>query len=420
MLSFLRNLNSTFVSLLTNYYTMKYFTFTLTIFLFTLNFHLFYAQQTDESLKKTEQFKPEVKFGGRIHYDFEFLKQKQAVEDYTLSGQEFRRVYITASGSVSENIKFKAEIDVAQGKVGYRDVFIELTKIPGIGGNLIFGSQAEPSGFESLLGSNYIPFIEKTPITATQTFRWNSGIGYENFGILKGKLALQMTYGFNGYNTEGFVDKNIDKGGHFVGRLSSPVYFDKENHTLMHLGMHYEHRKYTENPTDYTLKFRPENHLGNTINVLISNLDYQQDFGFEIAAQKGPLSFHAEYEDAGYHREFTTSHIKGYYALVSYFLTGDYRSYKEGLFSRVTPRKNLNWEQKTWGAFEVLARYSGFDYSDLVTSGYNDRVNSLALGLNWYLNANSRLMYNYVISDLHETGDNNKLNQHLFRIQVDF
>jgi len=60
------------------------------------------------------------------------------------------------------------------------------------------------------------------------------------------------------------------------------------------------------------------------------------------------------------------------------------------------------------------------DFSEVVTTGYSDKVNNITLGFNFYLNSHSRLMYNYVISDFNREGDNNKLNASLIRLQVDF
>lgn len=377
-------------------------------------------QEVVLSDQKEQIIKPEVKFGGRIHYDFEFLNQNLDTDDYVFKGQEFRQVYITAIGSLSKHIKFKAEVDFAGAKIAYRDVYIKFMDIPKIGGNFIIGSQAEPTGMDMLASSNCIPFKERSPMTATQSFRWNSGFGYENFGIFKGKMGLQMTYGFNGKNTEGFTDVALENGAHFVARISSPVYKLNEKNELIHVGVHYENRKYTKEPANYILKFRTENHMGNQISIPFEMLKNQQDYGFEMAVQKGAWSFQSEYEMAGYHTLTHNYTIKGYYVLASYFLTGDHRTYKEGIFSRVNPKNNFDFDAKTYGALEMLIRYSGFDYSDVVLGDYENQVNSWALGMNWYFNSNARLVYNYVITNLNQAGENHPLNQHLVRVQVDF
>ena len=146
----------------------------------------------------------------------------------------------------------------------------------------------------------------------------------------------------------------------------------------------------------------------------------QNEFGFEFASILGPLTIQGEYENVKYKTLAKDYKVNDYYGIVSYFLTGDHRSYKNGVFGRVSPYKNFSFEDKTFGALEVLARYSNIDYSDVITTGNNDKVKSISLGLNWYFYSHSRLMYNYVVSDFNKTGDNNKLIQHLFRVQLDF
>ena len=382
-----------------------------------------FSQSNEEVEKKEQEIKPEVKIGGRIHYDFEFLSQKNGIsasEDYYFAGQEFRSVYITAIGSLTKNIKFKLELDFAGGKMGYRDMYIKFVDIPLIGGNVILGSQAEPSGLELLSGGNYVLFKEKTPLTATQNYRWNSGFGYENFNLLNKKLGLQMTYAFNGKNTEGFTDTTLENGAHFVARLTSPIIENTEKKQLVHVGVNFENRKYTKEPTNYTLRFRPENHMGYQVSIPFINLKKQIDYGFELAANSGPFSVQSEYALSGYQTTTKNYQIKSYYAVVSYFLTGENRKYNEGVFGRVYPYDNLDFDNKTYGAFELLLRFSEINYEQVMTEGKDDRVKSIAFGLNWYFNSHARLMYNYILSDFNKSVDNNKLNQHLFRVQVDF
>jgi len=49
-----------------------------------------------------------------------------------------------------------------------------------------------------------------------------------------------------------------------------------------------------------------------------------------------------------------------------------------------------------------------------VTGGEMD---SVALGLNWYLNPNTRLMWNYAMSDVQDEGD---VDTFEMRVQIDF
>lgn len=387
-----------------------------------LGFQTVQAQEaTTDDVKVEQTVKPTVKFGGRIQYDFEFLNQEiDGADDYRVNGQEFRRVYLEAGGTIYKNIKYKAQIELAGGEIAYRDMYVKFTKLPGIGGDLAFGSMAEATGLDMATSSKYISFFERSMLTNTQAFRWNSGIHYSNFGILDGKIGMQMSYSFNGDHTGGFVEKDLEDGAHFVARLTSPIYENKDQNQVVHVGVNYESRKRTEDPSDYTLKFRTENHMGSKVEVDFAGLETQNDIGFELAANFGPLSFQGEYEVAGYNTVDEDYKVNGYYAAVTYFVTGDHRGYKKGAGSRVKPFSNFCIKDGEFGALELVARYSAMDFSDFRTENVELKsVGNITAGFNWYLNSHARLMYNYVVTN-YDQQDINNMNGHLVRLAVDF
>ena len=79
------------------------------------------------------------------------------------------------------------------------------------------------------------------------------------------------------------------------------------------------------------------------------------------------------------------------------FLTGEYQPYelKAGTFGRVVPLRNFNiWDGPSgWGAWQVLARYNTIDLNDNGINGGN--LNSFTFGVNWFWNANAKMMLNY-------------------------
>ena len=396
---------------------------TLVIILLLSGLNTAFAQEKNKDERVGVNVKPTVGLHGRIQYDFEFLKIKDGIasgEDYTSKGQEFRRVSLEAGGAIYKNIKYKVQIELAGGGVAYRDIYIQFTDLPLVGGDFSLGSVAEPTGLEMATSSKYMPFTERAMLTNTQNFRWNSGLHYSNFGLMNGQLGLQMSYAFNGNNKEGFLDTDLQEGNHFVARLTSPVVLNNEKNQLIHLGINYEHRQRTSEAADYILKFRPENHIGNKISVPTPALETQQDVGFELAGILGPFSLQTEYELAGYLTKDKDYTIKAYYVAATYFITGEHRAYKHGAFSRVKPFENFCAKDKEFSAIELAIRYSVMDYSDIITTGFDDRVSDITVGVNWYLNSHTRMMYNYVVTDFHAKGDNNPLHANLVRAQTDF
>ena len=80
----------------------------------------------------------------------------------------------------------------------------------------------------------------------------------------------------------------------------------------------------------------------------------------------------------------------------SWMLTGE-----DATFRAVTPRNNFDPRNGGWGALQVVARYSYLDIDDGLFPIFADpaelptRVANWGLGLNWYLNRNIRVAFNY-------------------------
>ena len=115
-----------------------------------------------------------------------------------------------------------------------------------------------------------------------------------------------------------------------------------------------------------------------------------------------------------------THQIMSYYGQVSYFLTGENRPYKNSLagFGRVKP--NNNYGENGWGALEIAVRFSAIDFKE------NGSLEDITFGLNWYLNPNTRMMFNYVMGERtngpeldNESGITSE-NAIMMRIQLDF
>jgi phosphate-selective porin OprO/OprP len=106
-----------------------------------------------------------------------------------------------------------------------------------------------------------------------------------------------------------------------------------------------------------------------------------------------------------------SNNFYGAYAYVSYFLTGESRPYnrKLGVFDRVRPYENF-FRVRTGdgdvvtgrGAWEVAYRFSYVDMLDGLTPSTGTKGAAIAadhtLGLSWYMNPYTRVMFNYVHS----------------------
>ena len=345
-----------------------------------------------------------LKFGGRIMFDYAFWNTNVNGTDESFSGSEFRRVRLFNSGQVYKNVKYKVQFDFDGDGASFKDVYIEITKVPFVG-NIKVGHFKEPFRLEALTSSKYMTFMERGLPIAFSPER-NVGLMLHN-SYMDNKLSIQA-----GIFQNGLSDEEQNGNRNITSRISYlPI---NNNDQLLHLGIGFSSRKNSDNT--YSVSTRPENHMGNKlISASIENVEQTNLIGTEMAWVMGPLSVQGEYimntVDADETYNFTS-----YYGQISYFLTGEKRKYKNSLagFDRVSPGKNLG--NDGMGALELAARYSSMDLSEANGGILND----ITLGLNWYLNPSTRIMFNYVMGVADVNSEDINENTLQMRMQIDF
>ena len=343
-----------------------------------------------------------LKFGGRIMSDYAIWNNGNE----TFSGTEFRRVRFFNSGKVYGNVKYKLQLDFAGGGVSFKDVYMEVA-MP-YAGNVKVGHFKEPFRLEALTSSKYITFMERALPIAFSPER-NVGIMlHESF--MDDKLSIQA--GLFREASSG-NDKMIDDVRNITTRITFlPI---NNDNNLLHLGAAFSSRSSSDDT--YSVSSRAENHLGTKLlDMDLDNVTGMNLMGAEMAFVMGSFSVQGEYVVNSVEAMEDYS-FSGYYGQVSYFLTGEKRKYKNSLagFDRVKPNKNMK-EGEGLGAFEVAARYSSMDLSEAHAGTLND----ITVGLNWYLNPCTRLMFNYVMGTLDNHGVETTENTFQCRMQIDF
>jgi len=351
----------------------------------------------------------EVKFGGRIMYDM----AAWGADEFDYTGTEFRRVRLYSSGKMYGTVKYKLQLDFSGGKVSFKDVWMELIKLP-IQGNLRVGHFKEPLRLEALTSSKYITFMERGLPIAMSPER-NTGAMYHT--TIGEKLSLQT-----GIFRESDAFGDDETANNNINITSRATYLAiNEGDKLLHVGIANSRRK--SDDKIYNFSSRAENHLGNKlIDVEFNNQVKDINiFAGEIAYVNGSFSLQAEALQTTINTETgelntpINDEIISYYGQVSYFLTGESRSYKSSLagFGRVSPKNNYG--ENGWGALEVAARFSAIDMQE------DGSLEDITIGLNWYLNPNTRIMFNYVKGEMvNELGEITLENAVMMRVQLDF
>jgi phosphate-selective porin OprO/OprP len=357
-----------------------------------------------------ENFK--LKIGGRLQTDWLFSSEDNAIKSDVgeqEDGVEFRRARIYFSGLIYDNVEYKLQLDFEGGDADFKDAYLGLTDFPL--GNLRMGHFKEPFSLDELTSSKYITFMERA---LPNIFAPGRNTGFMLHNVASDE---RMTTAIGVFRDTDDYGENVDDGGYNItGRVTALPIYENKGANLLHLGAAYSYR----NPDDsIQYQQRPEAHLTDSFVDTGSIAGDQVDLiGLEAAWVDGPLSLQGEYMMADADRLGGGSDIKfdGYYVQASYFLTGEHRNYKtsEGAFSRTKPRENYSAAGGS-GAWEVKARYSGLDLSDKdITGGELDNISA---GLNWYLNPNTRIMWDYVHADKDDVGQADMV---MMRLQFDF
>ena len=201
----------------------------------------------------------------------------------------------------------------------------------------------------------------------------------------------------------------------FAARLSGAVWHNNEDTSLVHLGASYRRNEDVFNATNglsgFQFRARPE--IRNTprfVDTQFIAADHTDFVGLEAATVFGRLSIQGEYvrsfvQNATVGTGTADVDADGYYVMASYFLTGEHRPYgrSNGGFGRINPRKNISPRDGLGmflsGAWEAKARYSRVDLSNFD----GGRIETVTVGLNWYLIPNSKILVDYILADREAT-----------------
>jgi len=339
-----------------------------------------------------------LKIGGRINSDW-YTGEVENGDSPT--GTRFRRARIRAQGILQKHYIFDWQYDFAgDGAAKWRNLYIGYTGMDWA--TIRVGQFKEPFGLEQLTRADHIAFMERAPLDLLVPAR-ETGLML-NHEILDKRTTwavglFQNTNEFGDGEDEDAEDGDWD----LTGRLTTLAWYQDEGRRLLHLGLGYSHREWDDDPFRVRSRgsFRRGDHLVDTGAYEVDDLDL---FGAETALVLGPLSLQSEYVLADVNPTHHGSQdINGFYAEMSYFLTGEYRPYKSGAFTRLNPKRNLD-RDGGWGAWEIAFRYGQLNLDETPVSGaMGGELDDFVVGLNWYLNPNVRVMSNYVHSESNDS-----------------
>lgn len=357
-------------------------------------------------------FKPR----GRLFIDFWNSNDDKNLEN-DFDATEVRTARLGGEGTIT-GIKYKLEAEFEEdGLTGLTDAYLQIKAFK----PLVFtiGQQKTGNSLEELTSSRHITFMERGGMTDVFSFSRQIGIkashDADNWGAAVGL--------FRG----SFGDKTPDEETTVAGRtyFHGKVANDKG---MFHVGGSFRYRDFAKTAQTVKYRQRPHSHI-QTRYVNTGTLAADEDlfFGVEGAVVLGPFSSQAEWgwqsakAIGGSDPDFNAGYVD-----ISYFITGETRSYKKGFFQRPKVKKPLG--QGGYGAWQVAFRTDFVDLRDSAVQG-GEQVTYI-VGVNWYLNRWSRIMFNYAHSDIDDSTagaaaltdiqGENQIDSFGFRTQFDF
>lgn len=328
-----------------------------------------------------------LRLRARFENDWGFMDSGSAVENSVGSlsdGTEVRRMRLGLQGNIYENIPFKAQVDFASGAAEFRSVYAGITDLPVLG-NIRIGNQREPFGLERNTGTHYVTMMERASTNALSPTRNTGFMAHDSHH--EDRLTWAVGF-FRETNEQGFGQGDDGLAG--TARITGIPWFEDDTH-LLHLGLSLSRREFAMDSAQF--KARPGLHLAPSfVDTGVITADHGNFVGLEALWMMGPTSLQFEHMEA----RVGDFEFQGSYLQLSHFLTDDHRRLRRTFprFVRVKPGEG--------GAWELALRASKIDLNHGTVRG--GEMTDYTLGLNWYANANVRVMANLIYADLEDTG----------------
>lgn len=350
---------------------------------------------------------------GTLELDYAGYNERAGGYKYN-NGTDIRRGRFGFDGTFLKQFKYRIEAEYVKGAVNLLDAYISYQ--PGAKWTITVGQQKAPYGLEGNTSDSFNTFLERG--MANTAF---GAVGAERrVGATVAYVTDHITATAGLFGSGEAVQRDATTPGETYGvngRLTwEPI---NEEGRVLHVGASGYHVAHFAANTISNLGDRPNSRIdgGRLESITIlgtapaggpkTGAKAATFVGAEAAGVVGPFSVQGEYSHLSIDRFGTalTLDFNGFYVFGSVFLTGESRSFKNGVVDRLKPRADFNPSKGEWGAFEVAVRYDQLDLTDHGLSPLSRKGHSLTGALNWYLNPNLKLMLNYI----RFTGENSPL-----------
>jgi len=339
------------------------------------------------------------KMGGRFQLDYNKFNGNYNADNNGADGSEIfpRRVRTYVSGK-ADAWDYKLLLDFSEDQ---GEITMARLRYKGFAGGptVKLGKIREDISLSALTSSKHITAISRPMLANVMSPYFKYGASANQYFKDTGLRYAVGMYKGAGFGSDG-KDETDDLGISYTGRFTwSPVHAGDK---VIHLGLWASRRDFGGNElSDRFARGEVRSTNVRLVDYAAGGTPYAVDtldqVGVEFAGVYGPVSLVAEYgqRDVKAQDSANDATFDGYYATVSYFLTGEHRSYKKrGVFNSPKPNSSS-------GAWEVYARTSNFDAT---SDTQGTEADTLTLGVNFYVNKKVKFMANYLKSDVSGPG----------------
>jgi phosphate-selective porin OprO/OprP len=316
-----------------------------------------------------------------------------------------RRVRPIFDATLFKNFDLRLMPDFGNGTTVLQDAYMDLKF--GTAFRIRAGKQKQPFGLERLVSASELTLIERALPT---TVAGNRDVGVMAYGDL---LAGRLTYyagAFNGVVDGGSADFDDRDGKEIITRLFTHPFRTSKNARLQGLGIgvaasYGAQRGTAAAPGLATYRSAGQQTYfrylsdGTANGTTLADGDRRRwsAQGYYYAGRFGVLGEHvSSSQDVRRGTQRATADTVAWQVAPVWVLTGERASYRG-----VAPRAPFDRANGTWGAFELTARYNELEVGDELFPLFASptaaarRARGGAAGLNWYINRNVKVAFNY-------------------------
>jgi phosphate-selective porin OprO/OprP len=320
------------------------------------------------------------KVKGRIQYDAGVLIAPASVQDGAKGySNELRRLRLGGEGQLGGGFGYKLETELSDNQVDLVDTYISYER-----GKWLFllGNQNQFQSLDEVIGDTTGSVMERAAFTDAFNFERRLGLSAQyRSGILLAQGGIFSDSADSLMNASDGANGDDENNSYGVdGRI---VLAPKIGKTQFHFGASAHWRDFNRlSSVAQRYRQRPYLHSVNSRFLATPGIaaDGESHYGVEFAGTRGPLHWASEAHWLRPSQPGVADPVFfGGYAEVGFFLTGETRAYKNGIFGSTKPLHPVG--SGGMGSWQVTLRY---DYLDMNSKGVvGGKQNGVIAALVW-------------------------------------